>query len=961
MGCVMMGGGQPRERVFLGWDGPASRNVARWLAVGAAGQAPRFSDTLVVVPTAGAVLAVRDRLLGEAGGRDAADGGVFLPDVVTPRQFIEGLVPDGPSPVASPVVCWMLMADVLGGLATGGLDALLPATAASGGRRDPVVRQQVARRICDLRSALAEVGDDIAGVLGRQGADLPGVERERWEDLARVEDAYRRRMRSAGLRDPDDAKVVAATGGDDPAPPCQRLVLACLCDPLRLALLAAARLARGGVDVHVLVDAPPDQADAFDAWGIPRVEAWRDRGLDDGFVREHVHVVHGAHEECGVVVRAVRDGGERDGPPALGVAAADRVPRLRHALGRAGLAAYDPGGHRVSATPLFQAVRDLVALSESGAFTDVQRVLRRPLVQDWLGRRRLLADASELLRQLDRLAEDHLPVTRDAAARILAEAEGSASSDAGLSRILDALGAATDRRGRDACEHLRSLLLLLCGERPLDPTERQVVEVFGEVLASAGESPAEAVSNPDLLVGQLLAFAGERMVYPPREAAAVPLVGWLELPWVDAPWLVIAGCVEGSLPDVVAGDAFLPESLRARLGLPTNASRLARDLFLTHGLIARRRTGGRVDMLVARHAADGTPCAPSRLFLHGAGKDLPGRIRRLFADRAPAPRGGTRRPSWPLDPAAPTDGIRIPESLSVTGFGSYLSCPFRFYLNSVLRMRPARAEAPDMDARLFGELCHEALRAWSESASRDCPDERAVEAFLVGQGQAIARRWFGADLSVPVRIQIDIACRRLAAVGRLLAREAATGWRVVHGEWAFGHGDNPFDIDGMPVRGRIDLIQRHGDGQYRVLDFKTKDKPDPPDKAHWKGVRGARDDVPAYALTADGKKRWTNLQLPLYVHAVGRLLPGCDMANTQAGYVHVAHAVEDTAVAVWEGLPDQLGSAADCARGVVADIRRGRFWPPGQVAARMDDFADVLFDGPDPGVLSGGLTGGPDE
>jgi ATP-dependent helicase/nuclease subunit B len=40
---------------------------------------------------------------------------------------------------------------------------------------------------------------------------------------------------------------------------------------------------------------------------------------------------------------------------------------------------------------------------------------------------------------------------------------------------------------------------------------------------------------------------------------------------------VVAGLNDGLVPDAVVGDAFLPESLRERLGLKTNAARLARD------------------------------------------------------------------------------------------------------------------------------------------------------------------------------------------------------------------------------------------------------------------------------------------------------------------------------------------------------------------------------------------------
>ncbi len=65
-----------------------------------------------------------------------------------------------------------------------------------------------------------------------------------------------------------------------------------------------------------------------------------------------------------------------------------------------------------------------------------------------------------------------------------------------------------------------------------------------------------------------------------RIAGAIELGGWLEVLWADAPRLILAGANEGRLPESVSGDAFLPEALRERLGLKTNAQRLAVDAYL---------------------------------------------------------------------------------------------------------------------------------------------------------------------------------------------------------------------------------------------------------------------------------------------------------------------------------------------------------------------------------------------
>ena len=55
--------------------------------------------------------------------------------------------------------------------------------------------------------------------------------------------------------------------------------------------------------------------------------------------------------------------------------------------------------------------------------------------------------------------------------------------------------------------------------------------------------------------------------------------------------------------------------------------------------------------------------------------------------------------------------------------------------------------------------------------------------------------------------------------------------------------DEPFTITG-----RIDRVDRHADGRYRVIDYKTADTPVSPETSHRRGKQ----------------KQWIDLQLPLY-------------------------------------------------------------------------------------------------
>src|SRR5690606_26051835 len=97
-----------------------------------------------------------------------------------------------------------------------------------------------------------------------------------------------------------------------------------------------------------------------------------------------------------------------------------------------------------------------------------------------------------------------------------------------------------------------------------------------------------------------LRLYGEGVRYEDKRAGAVELLGWLELLWEDAPHLVVAGFNDGRVPEAVVGDPFLPESLRGRLGLKTNAERFARDAYVLQAIAQCRATGGRLDLLLGK-------------------------------------------------------------------------------------------------------------------------------------------------------------------------------------------------------------------------------------------------------------------------------------------------------------------------------------------------------------------------
>ncbi len=907
------------RRHFLGWDAPLAERAVGWLAREWDRRGPLDLSTLgVVVPTRQAGRRLRERLAVVAAEHGRA---VFAPRLLTP----EDLVPPEPASAGALAVL-LAWADVLAGADLGACRDVFPVDPP---RRDSAWCLRLARQFAGLQRTLAEAGLTLDAVAARVPAGFP--ERARWEQLGDLAREQAERLRRLGLAEPEASRVAAASS--PPAlPGVARLVVAAVPDPLPLALLALARHAER-VPVDVLVFAPEADADAFDGWGRPRPEAWAGRAAPWNDFAAQVHVQADPAAQGEWIARLAEAYGSVDGRLACGLADPEVAPRAAEALAAAGRAAFDPAGRPHRDSSLHELLAALAAFVRDPSFDHTVRLGRHAVAL------RAFASAAAggpgeaaWLAALDEIRARHLP---EDLARAREVASGPAA--AVLTRLDDLRRAL--RRGPPLGalgEVLPGLWRAAGGAGDVAP---EVAEAWGDVMAQAAEAAAGFRGVPDDLWWEaaLQCFADGR-AEEEKVPGALELNGWLELLWEDAPHVVVAGANEGLLPDTVAGDAFLPESLRRTLGLRTNERRYARDAYLLHALLAARRAGGRVDVLVGRCSAAGDPLKPSRLLLAGDDERLAARVEVLFRDLAPAAALPAWSRAWRLRPrrAAP------PARMRVTGFRRYLECPFRFYLGDVLRLEAVDAVKSEMDAFDFGSLCHGPLELFGDPLWRDCADEAALAAQLEERLEREVARCFGGALSLPLELQVESARQRLRRAAAVQAAERAAGWVVVAVERPFS-----LQVEGLEVAGRIDRVDRHeATGAWRVVDYKTTDLGRGPAETHLarKPLNPGAPELARAPSEGDAERFWTDLQLPFYLEA----LPGLGFPGpATAAYFLLPKAVGGTRLAAWEGYsPEHHRSALACAAAVARGVRAGAFWPPNEtIAPERDDFAACFHRG----------------
>lgn len=887
------------ERHFLDWDRPLGAQAAAWLLARAEGHAgcPDLGAVLVLVPTAEAGRILKQELL-----RLSPRAALLPPDVRTPAQWLPGEC----EAIAGPAERLLAWREVLLEADLEALPALLPHPPV---HRDAAWAAELAGMLEGVQEALREGGwrmEDVA----RRGEALR--EPERWEDLARLEALWLRKLRQMGLQSPCEAWRQFASAPALPAG-VERVVLAGVPDPIPWTL----RVLEGVERVDVLVHAPEAEQGTFDVWGRPRAEAWAGRELTWQADEAHLHV---RVDESSVARRAAAlvRAHQRPGAVVLGLAREALGPVMREVLPQV----HDPAGRPARQHEVWAWFDALAQWLERGTLAALVGLLRHPAgAAAWAARGAPAAGVA--LAALDRFRQQHLARTEEDLRAIEPWEKGDHA-------VLRALATATEawRNDLEQSGWLNSLAAMADAawkEQPLDEEGARLLEVFfTQIARQARHGRVLLRTRPsDHLALACATLGGLRLPVLCPEAA-IEMKGWLELGWEARPHLILVGLQEGDVPYERLGDVFLPDSLRAELGLRSAAGLQARDTYLFQVLAAQRRAAGRLDVLVAKFTDAGEPLLPSRLIFLCSDAELPQRAQRLFSPMredagasAPAPTP-PRRLRLPPVPVEKGNERRI----SVTDFAQYLESPLLFYLSRRLGWEAVEPHKQEMDALDFGTLAHRVLEQLGrEEQFRDLVDAKKLAAFLRDRLDEAARRQFGLKMPLGVEVQLDALARRLERFAEVQAREASAGWRIEAVERKF-----EWVMEGWTVTGKIDRIDRHADGRVRLLDYKTSEKPQAPEAVHYKVVRGETEGrVPRAALfTWDGKAlRWTNLQLLLYAAYWAQACPE-DAGKISCGYVQLPRMLQAVELVLWaEGLAELAEQATACAQRILQDLAEG--------------------------------------
>ncbi len=729
-------------------------------------------------------------------------------------------------------------------------------------------------------------------------------EAERWRVLAKIQRAYLDLIRSAERWDIQTARRTAISHNE--AKTTRDLIVIGAVDLYQ----AQRKFLEAVADrVTLLIGAPKSWHEGFDEFGTLHGYFWEHLPLE--LEAEQLVTRTTANEAADEISRqlAYLDGRYSPQEVTIGVPDTTLVPLLKERLERVGITGrYGAGVNAGQTSPvrLFKAVNDYLAESSYEALASLVRL---PAVFDML--RRNAGLPSDFIQRIDRYQQETL--LGNLTANDWPKAVGI--------EVFEALVQAIEK-------WLKPLRMPPVSLRewaePLQTVFRDVYDTSivdldseeGASLVDACSAIATAVSHLGDLPGSLMMDSSlsealawivrqiDKSTIPPlRNENAVELIGWLDLALDDAPVLLLTGVHDGTVPESVNADAFLPNQIRSELGLMDNTRRYARDSYSMH---VHMRSRKHFRVVTNHQSVAGDPQTPSRLLLAVEPNQLSKRVMSLIkppdVSSLPSVRGFI--PPRPIQSNLPIpkpldNATQAVVSLSPSDFQSYLTCPYRFYLKKILRLRTIDDRATELEANAFGTLIHDTLAKMADSEVAKTIDATELRIWLFHELNTLAAERYGKHPAPVIAVQLEQARQRLAAFAKKQVERTADGWQIFGTEIEVGQ-DKPYllQVPGqspMPLVGRIDRIDFHPHtGRFAIWDYKTGDTTTDPLKAHW------------------SRKGWKQLQLPLYIEMAKTLKIA---GPVEVGYIILPRAVDkiDFKLADFSqaGPPDPLSLAAE--------------------------------------------------
>ncbi|MBN8596667.1 MAG: PD-(D/E)XK nuclease family protein [Planctomycetes bacterium] len=894
------------ERVFMGWERPLIETAAAWIAqrfrTDDTGRGIDFQQTLVVVPGRRFGRELTAEIVGIG---EKTDSWVSPGRVTTPGELC-GVLVDSGTPMAPGLLRAMAWGEALRGLPVQLFEHVLrrrpdDASAAEWMRLGRMIDGSVGELARELLTP-----DDVAV---RAGDVQESGESSRWRSIDAARPTYEQLLASARMADGHLFRLATIrSGGALQTGGLREIVLVGV---VELDQASRRAIDRCGLPVHSLVFAPEAEASAVDEFGCVSRAPRGHVSIDSSCVEFAEDVRDGAKRIVGRIAAWTQPAGELS---ARDVTVCAPTPALAIELGIAatrveGLAFHDAAGEKLGGASVVKLLAMIAEFLREQTVEALAALVKRPEIERWIE-----SAAGPEPGWINRIDQDAI-FAPDVPAREYDQRDGKVA--AAVLELCAGLVAAPATQGTGLSQRLDAVVGLLdtvFGAQELNDREAGAIRAIADVIEEC-RNGSEWIPNIEGWRAIELLLEGVADARQPDSStrSEVEVLGWLEAAADRAPYLAVLGLNEGMIPVGRVEDALLPESVRRVLGMPTGESRAERDAFLLEGAIRSREKRGGVWFVCAKRDEDGGPLKPSRLLFRCDDAEALARVERAVSEiPEPARFNATARTQTPdakagaaAFPLAPLHELPPPAEVHVTAFREYVRSPYVFFLKRIAKLEELDEPSPEADQSRMGKVLHKVLQGFGPEQSRALKNEDEIASWAMEQLAQTVNTLPRQRSSAVRDAQIEVARRRLRMFARLQSEHADAGW-IVHSTERM-HTEPVFleTPEGrLGLRGQIDRIDVRGD-EWLVLDYKTADKPMPPEKTH---------------RNADA---WIDLQLPLYIHILRQMEPTA--SNARAGYILLPRASAEGKIVRGEWDDAMIDDAIRRAKEIAAAMLRKEY------------------------------------
>lgn len=912
------------DRKFLGWNTHFLKNAAKYLCGSYESESSvDLSSIICVLQVSRAGRRLLELLVAEADSREKF---LIPPEIISVGALPERLILNT-KPIVSDLQRRLYFLEALRNTERATLLKILSEVPAKNELSTWLV---YADEFLKLATELAGNILSFKDVAERGSLRVDFFEKERFLALDQIYENYLSLIAGAGLEDKDRLRIAALSQ--------ERLAISktiYLLSTTELNQISAELLKKASTATIVsLINAPETRQAHFDEFGRILKEQWTEEKLE---IREdQIAIVSGPEASADSAISFFTELGAKHELQelGLGVTNSELAPYLVERFSEEGIITQDPSSNTLSDSRVLKLLNLLERYLSSRQFRDYASFVRHEDIQQYLSDNATVDEeiASRSILILDQYYEKHLPARLEGK---VFEVDSSAERLNSLIDSLQDLVAGFSSKFAVLSQfsiEIQNFIIKVYGTKERtksDPEDKNLLDVFTKIALTLEEYSNfnfDKISAPQALK-LFIASARKELLSAEYVENALEILGWLELQLDDAEVLAVCGVNEGYLPESINSDMFLPNTLRTYLGLMDNDRRYARDLFILRTLLESRKA---LKLIVTRRNARADVLLPSRLLYACNDKDLARRVL-LFCqeEKASSQRRSLNKHSQEfVTPPLPNTAQCKIDKLSVTAFRAYLRCPYRFYLEHVLKLRTVDDSAREMDALLFGITAHEVLNHFSTSEVANSKDADEIYKFLDRTLAEIVFKKFSKNALPAVYVQIEQLKARFAAFASWQAQFRSNGWEIVHSELSFPSDKHKVILDlsegkKLEISGRIDRVDFNAkNNQWAIFDYKTGDNPLAPEKAHRK------------------KDQWVDLQLPIYRYLLKKT--GILQGEPKLAYIQLASDLSKVGVDWAAFQAEDYASAEEKMFWVAEQVSKKVFWPPNQeIDSRYDDFSII--------------------